>query len=660
MPFGAKKLTGSVATKIAIIAIGPLLGLALTLGVSLYTQKLRNDSEATITMLRAQRNQVDAFENKMAVSTARLSGFLESRSQEVAESLRKDIAEAGKVLENLRQVEAPAFREGRANLEQYIAKIKTAFEKLDGKVAVVGRTSQSGLTEALDRDTEIAMGLFEGAASMDDRFRPLMTAFVEFRGTELRYRWLRDPKMENRVDFMRNALTTRITRTDWDRPQADLLHDAVERQGSAFAAWKKGVQEESNLRNAAVELVIDARRRAAKLGEKVEQMLMAEREHSAGVSALAGRLVMIAVALSCVISVALIVLVGRGLSRALVDLSQVMTSVAAGETEVSIPSLRRRDEIGVMAQALGVFQSSIAERAALASQSEREQQERLARAQRIEAKISAFDAVITASLGTLRSSAGAMDSVSAALDHNSQVLAEHSGIAGRATASASGEVNAVAASTSQLTASVEEVSRQAVRSTEVANQAVAQSRRASEMMSGLMVEAARIGDVVALIRSVTKQTNLLALNATIEAARAGETGKGFAVVASEVKALASQTAHATEEIAAKIGGIQSASSNAGEAIDAIDSILGEMSAIAASVAAAVDEQSSAIGSIADNVNVAAANVREGADAIREAEERARAGRSTAAEVGRAAKSVAEGSKEIEVQISQFLQDVRAQ
>ena len=52
------------------------------------------------------------------------------------------------------------------------------------------------------------------------------------------------------------------------------------------------------------------------------------------------------------------------------------------------------------------------------------------------------------------------------------------------------------------------------------------------------------------------------LNATIEAARAGDAGKGFAVVASEVKALATQTAKATEDISTKIAEVQTSTSSA--------------------------------------------------------------------------------------------------
>src|SRR5262249_25645947 len=73
-----------------------------------------------------------------------------------------------------------------------------------------------------------------------------------------------------------------------------------------------------------------------------------------------------------------------------------------------------------------------------------------------------------------------------------------------------------------------------------------------QQVGGLREALDRVGKAGGGIASIARQTNLLALNATIEAARAGTAGRGFAVVAGEVKALASQTAQATEEIEATL------------------------------------------------------------------------------------------------------------
>jgi methyl-accepting chemotaxis protein len=121
----------------------------------------------------------------------------------------------------------------------------------------------------------------------------------------------------------------------------------------------------------------------------------------------------------------------------------------------------------------------------------------------------------------------------------------------------------------------------------------------------LSTGADRIGDVVMLIRDIAEQTNLLALNATIEAARAGDAGRGFAVVAAEVKALASQTAGATEDIAKQVGAIQHSTRDAVAAIRAITGVMSDIDSFTALAAGAVGEQASSTEMIASSVQRAA-------------------------------------------------------
>ncbi|OYU50507.1 MAG: hypothetical protein CFE31_02865 [Rhizobiales bacterium PAR1] len=649
----------SVTWKISLIALGPILGLGLTLGLNQYADTLRSDAESAYRVAQDEMAQVDVASANLTQVNSQASTYLDSRTDIVEREIIVGIADVQKALDKLKVSKDQQLRDGITPIEGYLNTAKQSFEELRELVDKVGRTSNEGLTDELDKMTEVLSALFDGAVSTHEGFRPLAVAYGELRGVELRYRWKRDAKLETRIEFMRTGLIERLRRADFDQGQASMLADSVAKQKATFDAWRSGVQQERILRGAIVVASRKAINATASLRDRAEILLAEARQMSYAANETAQNYGVAAAALAALISMTMIFVIGRALGAALKRLSSVMGRVANGEADIEIPFLTRRDEIGGMSKALQVFQTSIEERARLTEAADREGKLRLERAQSVEQSIGAFASSVEAALSHLQSSADQMRRASETLDTDSRALTSQASVAGNATAIASREVSSVATSAEELAKSVDEVSRQAVRSTEVADRAVQQSTRASAMMSELATEANRIGDVVELIRSIAGQTNLLALNATIEAARAGEAGKGFAVVASEVKQLASQTAKATEDIVQRITSIQAASGDVSLAIGQIAGILSEMSTIATSVASAVEEQSSAIATISDNVNEAARSSAEGASAIRDAETRATSSRSTSDEIAQTAQAVASEAVSLEAVVSSFLTEVRA-
>jgi methyl-accepting chemotaxis protein len=128
-----------------------------------------------------------------------------------------------------------------------------------------------------------------------------------------------------------------------------------------------------------------------------------------------------------------------------------------------------------------------------------------------------------------------------------------------------------------------------------------------------------------MIRNIAGQTNLLALNATIEAARAGDAGRGFAVVAQEVKSLAAQTAHATDDIAAKISAIQDATRSAVDTSASIQSTTTDVQDAAERILDVIELGAQTVGSItaavdetaltADSMSNTIASIRESTELV---------------------------------------------
>ncbi len=380
---------------------------------------------------------------------------------------------------------------------------------------------------------------------------------------------------------------------------------------------------------------------------------------------------------------------GMFAARPIKLMTSAMQSLAGGDKSVVIPAVGRTDEIGAMAGAVQFFKESMIEnerlqaeqraaeqraleeqRAAEAKAQEEERQreaekrameERTAEENRksmieladsFESSVGGIIKTVSDSATQLHSSAQTMSTTAEETSHQATAVAA-------ASEEAATSVQTVASSAEELSASIREISQQVSRSSQKAGDAVKQARETDERVQGLVTAAQKINDVVELINNIASQTNLLALNATIEAARAGEAGKGFAVVASEVKALANQTAKATDEISQQVSAIQTETNDAVAAIQAISETIGEINEITNSVAAAVEQQSAATGEISQSVQQAASGTTEVSSNI--------SGVTVAAgESGRAAEQVLAAANELGEQstalgsaVSTFLQRVRA-
>jgi len=206
--------------------------------------------------------------------------------------------------------------------------------------------------------------------------------------------------------------------------------------------------------------------------------------------------------------------------------------------------------------------------------------------------------------GSKRTSDRAVSVTKAAGEMSSALSALNNGME-----QASTNLSAVASATEQMTATIGEIASNSEQARHITGDATRQAGHVSDLMSELGKAAQRIGEVTETISNISAQTNLLALNATIEAARAGSAGKGFAVVAGEIKELAAQTAAATEDIKAKVTGIQSSTSATIADIGGISKTVQEVSQIVSSIATAIEEQAAVTKDIAVNISQASTGVR---------------------------------------------------
>ena len=377
----------------------------------------------------------------------------------------------------------------------------------------------------------------------------------------------------------------------------------------------------------------------------------------------AARTTMLTIAVgTALIGLVLAIAFAFSISRPISTAMRVAEHVAAGNFTDRI-EVRRRDELGRLLRSLAMMQGNLKARAdeeyALMSSKDQTHAEQVERRQCIEAEIEAFRSTFSSVLTNTDRMTGELTETAQSLSAIARAAGQQS-IETASTAGATSEsVQTVATAAGQLGDSVQAIKSKVHDASAIVQQAAGMAGVANDTIGALANAARHIDEVVGFIRNIAGQTNLLALNATIEAARAGEAGRGFAVVASEVKALAIQTAKATEEISSQIGELQSATKQAVDNVGAIAAIMGDIDSFTAAIAAAVGQQNAATTEISKSIQQAAAGTASVARSIAGTAEASENTNRSADLVLATARDLAQQAGHLRASVDRFLSNVAA-
>nr|WP_321461431.1 methyl-accepting chemotaxis protein [uncultured Cohaesibacter sp.] len=352
-------------------------------------------------------------------------------------------------------------------------------------------------------------------------------------------------------------------------------------------------------------------------------------------------------------------IISRGITKPVLSLTSIMGRLANDELSVDITGTERGDELGQMAKAVEVFKHNAirareleAEQEAQKLRNEEEKRKMMqTMADDFDRQVGSIVQTVSAASTELSASAKSMSDVS---DRTARQVTE----ASAASQQTSGNVQTVATATEEMTSTIGEISDQVLQASRCAREAAEKVNKTTSQMTMLAETSTKIGKVVEMISSIAEQTNLLALNATIESARAGEAGKGFAVVAGEVKALAGQTAKATDEISKQIEEIQTASKDASLSMDEVSHVIQSLDEISAAIASAMEEQNAATKEISGSVFHAAEGTEVVNTNIQNVSKASQEAAAASAQVMGAADELNKQSALLKAEVDKFMEQVR--
>ncbi|MBO9545304.1 methyl-accepting chemotaxis protein [Caulobacter sp.] len=357
-------------------------------------------------------------------------------------------------------------------------------------------------------------------------------------------------------------------------------------------------------------------------------------------------------AAAILIAIGMAWMLSRVIARPILGMTTAMTRLAQGDHAVEVPGAARRDEVGLMANAVLTFKDAAIEKVRMeaeAAETRRHVEAERARNEAARAEAAREQAMVVeqlagglsrlaegdlthrieapfaadyrqlkddfnAAIARLRQAMSVISGNTSGIKSGSHEISQASDDLSKRTEQQAASLEETAAALEEITATVKRTAEGALHARQIVSAAKTDAEQGGTIaaeavaaMTQIEGSSTQIAQIIGVIDEIAFQTNLLALNAGVEAARAGEAGKGFAVVAQEVRALAQRSAEAAKEIKQLIAGSTeqvgagvALVGRTGEALQRIVRQVLEVNTLVAEIAASAQEQAASL----QQVNVA--------------------------------------------------------
>jgi methyl-accepting chemotaxis protein len=300
----------------------------------------------------------------------------------------------------------------------------------------------------------------------------------------------------------------------------------------------------------------------------------------------ARNMLLIAVGVMLVLSVAVAVWIAMGINSGLKKIQVVAEAVAIGDLNQDV-QIKTNDEIKDLVDKINVMTGNLRNTAHVADQIANGDLTVTPKPLSDKDTLGiSLQSMVERLRGVVSDALAASDNVSS----GSQQLSSGSEQLSQGATEQASSAEEASASMEEMAANIKQNADNAAQTEKIARQSSKDAEASGEAVNKAVNAMRTIAEKISIVQEIARQTDLLALNAAVEAARAGEHGRGFAVVASEVRKLAERSQLAAAEISGLSGETVKVATEAGEMLSKLVPDIRKTAELVAEISAACREQ----------------------------------------------------------------------